>query len=157
MSAGDDARSESAAYAGRRSTVTPGVLDAANGPYVLETLRRAMAGCMAGEFSGLVTGPVHKGVINEAGIAFTGHTEFLADLTATPQVVMMLAGGGMRVALATTHLPLRAWRMPSRRTGLLGHLRILHAALRRDFGIAAPRILVAGLNPHAGEGGHLGR
>jgi len=138
------------------STVTPGVLDAANAPYVLETLRRAVAGCMAGEFSGLVTGPVHKGVINQAGIAFTGHTEFLADLTATPQVVMMLAGGGMRVALATTHLPLRAVADAITPDGLLGTLRILHDALRHDFGIEAPRILVAGLNPHAGEGGHLG-
>jgi 4-hydroxythreonine-4-phosphate dehydrogenase len=138
------------------ASVAPGRLDVANGAYVLETLRRAVAGCMAGEFAGLVTGPVHKGVINQAGIAFTGHTEFLAELTGTPQVVMMLAGGGMRVALATTHLPLRAVADAITPDGLLVTLRILHDALRRDFGIDTPRILVAGLNPHAGEGGHLG-
>lgn len=137
--------------------VEPGRLDPANGRYVLETLGRAVAGCQSGEFAGLVTGPVHKGVINEAGVAFTGHTEFLAELTGTPRVVMMLAGGGMRVALATTHLPLRAVADAITPDGLAQTLRILHAALRRDFGLAAPRILVAGLNPHAGEGGHLGR
>ncbi len=137
--------------------VTPGRLDSANGPYVLESLRRAVAGCVNGEFAGMVTGPVHKGAINEAGIAFTGHTEFLAELTHTPRVVMMLAGGGMRVALATTHLPLREVADAITPESLLETLRILHAALRRDFGVAAPRILVAGLNPHAGEGGHLGR
>jgi len=137
--------------------VEAGRLDPANGQYVLETLRRAVAGCLAGEFAGLVTGPVHKGVINDAGVAFTGHTEFLAELTATPRVVMMLAGGGMRVALATTHLPLREVPDALTRDGLTQTLRILHAGLRRDFGLARPRILVAGLNPHAGEGGHLGR
>lgn len=137
--------------------VEPGVLNPANGPYVLETLRRAVAGCIGGEFAGLVTGPVHKGVINEAGVEFTGHTEFLAQLTGTPRVVMMLAGGGMRVALATIHLPLRAVAEAITRESLSETLRILHASLMRDFGLAAPRILVAGLNPHAGEGGHLGR
>jgi 4-hydroxythreonine-4-phosphate dehydrogenase len=136
--------------------VSPGKLDAANGPYVLATLRRAVAGCMSGEFAGMVTGPVHKGVINEAGIPFTGHTEFLAELTATPRVVMMLAGGGMRVALATTHLPLREVADAITPESLRETLHILHAALQRDFGIAEPRILVAGLNPHAGEDGHLG-
>jgi 4-hydroxythreonine-4-phosphate dehydrogenase len=137
--------------------VTPGRLDPVNGPYVLETLRRAVAGCLSGEFAGLVTGPVHKGVINDAGIAFTGHTEFLAELTGTPRVVMMLAGGGMRVALASTHLPLREVADAITAASLAETLRILHAGLRRDFGLARPRILVAGLNPHAGEGGHLGR
>ena len=137
--------------------VTPGVLDPANSSYVLATLERAIAGCLSGEFAGMVTGPVHKGVINDAGIAFTGHTEFLAERTGTAQVVMMLAGGGMRVALATTHLPLRAVADAITPDSLQTTLRILHAALRRDFGIASPRILVAGLNPHAGEGGHLGR
>jgi 4-hydroxythreonine-4-phosphate dehydrogenase len=133
------------------------VLNAANGRYVLDILRRAVAGCLSGEFAGLVTGPVHKGVINEAGVDFTGHTEFLAELTGTPRVVMMLAGGGMRVALATTHLPL--WEVADAITqdSLTATLRILHGGLMRDFGLAAPRILVAGLNPHAGEGGHLGR
>lgn len=137
--------------------VAAGKLDPQNGRYVLQTLVRAIDGCVCGEFAGLVTGPVHKGVINEAGIAFTGHTEFLAERTSTPLVVMMLAGGGMRVALATTHLPLREVADEITPDRLLDILRILHAALRRDFGIAAPRILVAGLNPHAGEGGHLGR
>ncbi len=134
-----------------------GKLDPVNGPYVLETLRRAVQGCLSGEFSGMVTAPVHKGVINDAGIPFTGHTEFLAELTHTPQVVMMLAGGGMRVALATTHLPLREVADAITAPLLESVLRIMQRDLRRRFGIAQPRILVAGLNPHAGEGGHLGR
>ena len=134
-----------------------GILDAANGPYVLETLRRAIRGCLSGEFSGMVTAPVHKGVINDAGIPFTGHTEFLAELTNTPQVVMMLAGGGMRVALATTHLPLREVPDTITQPLLENILRILQRDLQRRFGIARPRIFVAGLNPHAGEAGHLGR
>lgn len=137
--------------------VRAGLPDAGNGSYVLETLRRAVAGCLTGEFAGLVTGPVHKGVINDAGIPFTGHTEFLAAITHTPRVVMMLAGGGMRVALVTTHLPIREVADAITPAAVEDTLRILHAALRRDFGIDAPRILVAGLNPHAGEGGHLGR
>jgi len=134
-----------------------GKLDPDNAPYVLGTLRRAVQGCLAGEFAGLVTAPVHKGVINDAGVPFTGHTEFLAELTHTPQVVMMLAGGGMRVALATTHLPLR--EVADAITGPLleSVLRIMQRDLQRRFGIVQPRILVAGLNPHAGEGGHLGR
>jgi len=134
-----------------------GKLDPANGPYVLETLRRALQGCVSGEFSGMVTAPVHKGVINDAGIPFTGHTEFLAELTHTPQVVMMLVGGGMRVALATTHLPLREVADAITAPLLERVLRILQHDLQRRFGLAKPRILVAGLNPHAGEGGHLGR
>lgn len=134
-----------------------GQLNPANAGYVLETLKRAALGCMHGEFDAMVTAPVHKGVINDAGIPFTGHTEFLAELTDTPQVVMMLVGGGMRVALATTHLPLR--EVPDAITPevLESVLRILHADLVNRFGIPHPRILVAGLNPHAGEGGHLGR
>lgn len=134
-----------------------GKLDPANSPYVLETLRRAVQGCVSGEFSGMVTAPVHKGVINDAGIPFTGHTEFLAEQTHTPQVVMMLAGGGMRVALATTHLPLRDVADAITAPLLESVLRIMQHDLHRRFGIAQPRILVAGLNPHAGEGGHLGR
>ena len=134
-----------------------GRLDAANAAYVLACLRRAVEGCLHGEFSGLVTGPVHKGVINDAGIAFTGHTEFLAELTDTPRVVMMLTGGGMRVALVTTHLPLHEVAAAITPEALRETLLILHRSLMRDFGIAEPRILVAGLNPHAGEGGHLGR
>ncbi|MCR4304085.1 MAG: 4-hydroxythreonine-4-phosphate dehydrogenase PdxA [Gallionella sp.] len=135
----------------------PGLLNAANSEYVLATLRRAVQGCQTGEFSGMVTCPVHKGVINDAGIPFTGHTEFLAGQTHVPTVVMMLAGGGMRVALATTHLPLK--EVPAAITAPLleNVLRIIQRDLQRRFGIAQPRILVAGLNPHAGEGGYLGR
>ncbi len=134
-----------------------GVLDASNSDYVLRTLSRALAGCVSGEFSGMVTAPVHKGIINDAGIAFTGHTEYLAEQTNTPLVVMMLVGGGMRVALATTHLALR--EVPDAITAPLLEqvLLILHRDLIRRFGIKSPRILVAGLNPHAGEGGYLGR
>ena len=141
---------------------SPGVLAPANGAYVLRLLDRAIAGCMSGEFAAMVTAPVHKGVICEGlgahdSMPFTGHTEYLAEHTATPRVVMMLVGGGMRVALATTHLPLAG--VPAALTAALLEetLRILHADLVRHFGLAAPRILVAGLNPHAGEGGHMGR
>lgn len=137
--------------------VTAGKLDPANSRYVLELLTRATQGCQSGEFSGMVTAPVHKGVINDAGIPFTGHTEFLAELTHTPLVVMMLAGGGLRVALATTHVPLRAVADAVTQPLLEEILRILHCDLQRRFGLKNPRILVAGLNPHAGEGGHLGR
>jgi 4-hydroxythreonine-4-phosphate dehydrogenase len=137
--------------------VLAGKLDPDNAPYVLQTLRRAVQGCLTGEFSGMVTAPVHKGVINDAGVPFTGHTEFLAELTHTPQVVMMLAGGGMRVALATTHLPLREVADAVTPQLLESVLRILQRDLQCRFGIARPRTLVAGLNPHAGEGGHLGR
>jgi 4-hydroxythreonine-4-phosphate dehydrogenase len=135
----------------------PGRLDPANGPYVLATLDRAIAGCRSGEFAALVTGPVHKGAINEAGIPFTGHTEYLAQATGTRRVVMMLVGAGMRVALATTHLPLRAVAEALTPQLLEETLRVLHTELADRFGITEPRILVAGLNPHAGEGGHLGR
>jgi len=134
-----------------------GRLDPANAPYVLETLRRAAALCQQERCAALVTGPVHKGVINDAGIPFTGHTEFLAALTHTPRVVMMLATPGLRVALATTHLPLRAVADAITQPLLREVLGILHHDLRTRFGIAQPRILVCGLNPHAGEGGHLGR
>jgi 4-hydroxythreonine-4-phosphate dehydrogenase len=135
----------------------PGRADPANARYVLATLERALAGCVSGEFAAMVTAPVHKGVINDAGVPFTGHTEFLAEHTATPRVVMMLAGGGLRVALATTHLALREVAEAITRESLEQTLRILHADLVRWFGLATPRILVAGLNPHAGESGHLGR
>jgi 4-hydroxythreonine-4-phosphate dehydrogenase len=134
-----------------------GKLNPANSRYVLDLLSRAVQGCQAGEFSGIVTAPVQKSIINDADIPFTGHTEFLAELTHTKQVVMMLVGGGMRVALATTHLALRG--VPDAITAELleSVLRIIQRDLSRRFGIAHPRILVAGLNPHAGEGGHLGR
>lgn len=134
-----------------------GTLDTANAPYVLDTLRRATALCQQKLCAALVTGPVHKGVINDAGIPFTGHTEFLAELTHTPRVVMMLATPGLRVALATTHLPLRAVADAITPELLREVIGILHHDLRTKFGLARPRILVCGLNPHAGEGGHLGR
>lgn len=135
---------------------TPGKLDAANSRYVLDTLTHAAQGCLDGEFDAMVTAPAHKGIINDAGVPFTGHTEFLAELTDTRQVVMMLVGGGMRVALATIHLPLRAVPDAITRDSLATTLRILHQDLVNRFGIPHPRIYVAGLNPHAGEGGHLG-
>jgi 4-hydroxythreonine-4-phosphate dehydrogenase len=134
----------------------PGRLDPANSRYVLETLTYAAQGCLNGAFDAIVTAPVHKGIINDAGVPFTGHTEFLAELTETKQVVMMLVGGGMRVALATIHLPLRAVPDAITRDGLESVIRILHQDLAQRFSIPRPRILVAGLNPHAGEGGHLG-
>jgi 4-hydroxythreonine-4-phosphate dehydrogenase len=139
------------------SHVTPGLLDPANSRYVLQTLKLAVQGCLDGEFGALVTAPVNKAVINDAGIPFTGHTEFLAEHTDTPRVVMMLAGGGLRVALATTHLPLRDVAAALTRESLTHTLHILHHDLVMRFGIADPHILVTGLNPHAGESGHLGR
>ncbi|MBC2654503.1 4-hydroxythreonine-4-phosphate dehydrogenase PdxA [Pseudomonas sp. MSSRFD41] len=137
--------------------VVSGQLDQANAAFVLQTLTRAGQGCLDGRFAGMITAPVHKGVINDSGIAFSGHTEFLADLTQTQQVVMMLATRGLRVALVTTHLPLRDIADAITPERLERVTRILHADLQQKFGIAQPRILVCGLNPHAGEGGHLGR
>lgn len=134
----------------------PGKLDPANSPYVLGLLDRALEGCLSSEFAAMVTAPVNKAVINDAGIPFTGHTEYLAEKTHTPQVVMMLAGGNLRVALATTHLPLKDVPAAITAESLETTLRILHADMRGKFGIDRPRILVAGLNPHAGEGGYLG-
>lgn len=141
---------------GCASTIA-GQLDTANSQYVLDTLTVAANGCLRGEFDGMVTAPVHKGVINDAGIAFSGHTEFLQALCGVDRVVMMLATDELRVALATTHLPLQ--EVPSAITPqrLTQVSRILNADLKTFFGIEHPRILVAGLNPHAGEGGHLGR
>ena len=139
-----------------RAPCVPGTLDVRNAPYVIDLLDRAMAGCRSGEYAAMVTAPVHKGIINDAGMPFTGHTEYLADRTGTPRVVMMLAGAGLRVALATTHLPLQDVPAAITREELATTLRIVDADLRSKFGIARPRILVAGLNPHAGEGGHLG-
>jgi 4-hydroxythreonine-4-phosphate dehydrogenase len=134
-----------------------GSLDRRSAPYVISLIDRAVAGCKAGEFAALVTAPVHKGVINDGGIPFIGHTEYLAERTGAPHVVMMLAGAGLRVALATTHLALQD--VPSALTleSLERTIRVLHSGLTRGFGIAAPRILVAALNPHAGEGGYFGR
>ncbi len=134
----------------------PGRLDARNAAAVLDWLRVAAHGCMDRSFAAMVTAPVHKGIINDAGVPFSGHTEFLAELTHTDTVVMMLVGAGMRVALATTHLPLRAVADAITSAGLEATLRVLHRDLVQRFDRAQPRILVAGLNPHAGESGHLG-
>jgi 4-hydroxythreonine-4-phosphate dehydrogenase len=134
----------------------PGKLDVRNANYVLTLLDRALAGCVSGEYAAMVTGPLHKGAINDAGIPFTGHTEYLAAKTHTPRVVMMLAGAGLRVALATTHLPLKDVSAAITPQDLETTLRILHADLCAKFGYDQPRILVAGLNPHAGEDGHMG-
>ncbi len=140
-----------------KTAVAPGQLDKANAPYVLETLKVAIDAVSQEKLDALVTGPVHKGIINEAGIPFTGHTEFLAEHCGRELTVMMLATEGLRVALATTHLPVA--EVPTAITKeLLRHIiSILHRDLVEKFGIARPRILVCGLNPHAGEGGHLGR
>ncbi|MEQ5176321.1 MULTISPECIES: 4-hydroxythreonine-4-phosphate dehydrogenase PdxA [Proteus] len=139
------------------TNVIPSTLDARNGLYVVETLARACDGCLNGEFSALVTGPVHKGIINDAGVHFTGHTEFFADRSHCERVVMMLATDTLRVALATTHLPLRD--VADAITGELLHeiITILNHDLKTKFGIAEPQIYVCGLNPHAGESGHMGR
>ncbi len=130
--------------------------DPRNTRHVLDILSRAADGAQRGEFDAIVTAPVHKGIINDAGIGFSGHTEFLAE-RADCEVVMMLVAERLRVALATTHLPLSAVPAAITREGLAGTLRILHADLRHRFAIARPRIAVLGLNPHAGEGGHMGR
>jgi 4-hydroxythreonine-4-phosphate dehydrogenase len=135
---------------------TPGKLDPANARYVLALLDRAIRGCLAGEYDAMVTAPVQKSVINDAGIAFTGHTEYLAAHAHAEHVVMMLTGGGLRVALATTHLPLAEVPRALSRDSLASTLRVLDADLKRRFRVARPRILVAGLNPHGGESGHLG-
>jgi 4-hydroxythreonine-4-phosphate dehydrogenase len=135
----------------------PGKLNPANSAYVLRTLEVAADGCRDGIFDAMTTAPAHKGVINDAGFDFTGHTEFLAAHTGTPQVVMMLIGGGMRVALATTHLALTDVARHITRESLEYTLRIIQHDLVERFAIARPRIAVAGLNPHAGESGYLGR
>lgn len=139
----------------------PGHLDVRNAAYVLATLDHAIDGALAGSYDAIVTAPVQKSVINDAGVAFTGHTEYLAARAKAPQVVMMLAGstphGPLRVALATTHLPLAEVPRALTVDGLVSVLQVLLRDLEQHFGIARPRVAVAGLNPHAGEGGHLGR
>ena len=139
------------------SQCTAGQLDPANAPYVIETLQRAVDGCSNRAFDAMVTPPVQKSVLNDAGIPFSGHTEFLAKATHTAKVVMLLATENLRVALATTHLPLSA--VPAAITGELLEqtLEMLHGDLIEKFGLQKPQIAVLGLNPHAGEGGHLGR
>ncbi|MEE8387734.1 MAG: 4-hydroxythreonine-4-phosphate dehydrogenase PdxA [Acidiferrobacterales bacterium] len=160
------------------TTVTPGVLNANNSPYVIDTLKQAVDGCQNGSFDALVTGPVHKGIINAAGIPFTGHTEFLAEQCGVDNVVMMLVtetanaslrvgrsrrpasrdtNASLRVALVTTHLPLAEVSAAITQNKLEQSIRILNAELSGRFGIEKPRILVCGLNPHAGESGYLGR
>ncbi len=134
----------------------PGKLDPANSRYVLRLLDRAVQGCLAGEYRAMVTAPVQKSVINDAGIGFTGHTEYLAERAKAEHVVMMLVGGGLRVALATTHLPLAQVSAAITTDGLLRTLTVLERDLKQRFRIKRPRILVAGLNPHSGESGHLG-
>jgi 4-hydroxythreonine-4-phosphate dehydrogenase len=136
---------------------TPGRLDTANAGYVLETLTRAADACLAGRCAGVVTGPVQKSVINDAGIRFSGHTEFFCERAGVEDVVMLLVAGSMRVALATTHLPLAAVPAAITPDLLRRRLTILLDGLERQFSIRSLAILVAGLNPHAGEGGHLGR
>jgi 4-hydroxythreonine-4-phosphate dehydrogenase len=136
--------------------VRPGLLDPANAPYVLAMLDAAISGCLQRSYDAMVTAPVQKSVINDAGIAFSGHTEYLAERTGGCFPVMLLTAGTLRVALATTHLPLLAVSSAIDRTRLLSVLRILDRDLSVQFGIDQPRILVCGLNPHAGESGHLG-
>jgi 4-hydroxythreonine-4-phosphate dehydrogenase len=140
-----------------RAAVQTGRLDPVNSPYVIEMLERATDACLSGACDALVTAPVHKGVINDAGIPFTGHTEFLAARCHAPHPVMLLAADSLRVALATTHLPLKDVPAAVSRGLLEQVLTVLCAGLRQRFGIPSPHVLVLGLNPHAGEGGHLGR
>jgi 4-hydroxythreonine-4-phosphate dehydrogenase len=139
------------------AAVATGKPDRANAAYVLRTLEVAVDGCLRGRFDAMVTAPVHKGIINDAGIPFTGHTEFLAARTGASHVVMMLTGGGLRVALATTHVAVKDIARHITSSSLEQTLRVLRRDLTTRFGIEAPRIAVAGLNPHAGESGHLGR
>ena len=135
----------------------PGRLNRANAAYVVDTLKVAAEGCLSGRFAGMVTGPVQKSVINDAGIPFSGHTEWLRDVSGVPDVLMLLVAGRLRVALATTHLPLKDVADAITADLLDSKLALLLDGLRRGFGIDRPRVLVTGLNPHAGEGGHLGR
>ncbi|MCL4169272.1 UNVERIFIED_CONTAM: hypothetical protein GTU68_063921, partial [Idotea baltica] len=137
-------------------TPHPGVLNSANARYVLETLDTAAKGCLSGEFDAMVTAPLHKGIINEAGVSFSGHTEYLAALTQTKLPVMLLAAGDFRVALATTHLPLKDVSAAITKESLTDVIEVLHQDLKNKFGLSNPRIYICGLNPHAGEGGHLG-
>jgi len=139
-----------------KAAVVPGQLNVENGPYVVDTLARACDGSLNGEFAALITGPVHKGVINDSGTPFTGHTEFFEERSHVNKVVMMLATEELRVALATTHLPIKAVSEAITPALLRDVITILHNDLVQKFGIRQPRILVCGLNPHAGEGGHMG-
>lgn len=135
----------------------PGQLNVANAPYVLRMLDRAARGCQSGEYDAMVTAPVQKSIIADAGVPFSGHTEYLAELTGAPLPVMMLVAGGLRVALATTHIPLSQVPSALRAEKIMALLRVIDAGLRERYRIGQPRILVCGVNPHAGENGHLGR
>jgi 4-hydroxythreonine-4-phosphate dehydrogenase len=139
------------------AAITPGNPNPANAGVLLEGLRTAAEGCMKGDFAGMVTAPIAKSVIADSGVEFIGHTEYLAAVTGAPLPVMMLVAGDLRVALASTHMPLRAVADYITAARLQQVLEILHADLRDKFGIASPEIVVCGLNPHAGEDGHLGR
>ena len=138
-------------------TAVPGQLNENNGHYVVETLTIASQGNMDNDFDAVVTGPVHKGIINQAGVPFSGHTEFFANHSNTSDVVMLLATEGLQVALVTTHIPLQYVSKAITPERLAKVTNILHSELQVKFGIKQPKILVCGLNPHAGEGGHLGR
>jgi len=162
LDAGDPASSEPARslrvhHVPLAARVTSGRLDPANARATLNALDTAVDACQAGQYEALVTGPLQKSVINDTGIPFTGHTEYLAARTGTPRPVMMLVAGTLRVALATTHLALRDVADAIDRKSLIEVLEIIHRDLEQRFCIKTPRILVCGLNPHAGEGGHLGR
>lgn len=137
--------------------VTIGELNVNNAEYVLNTLRKATELCLTGQAGGLITGPIHKGIINQAGIPFTGHTEFLAELSQTKQVIMMLATEGLKVALVTTHLPLKEISDAITRDLLYDVISLLDQEMRNKFALDNPKIFVCGLNPHAGEDGHMGR
>lgn len=139
-----------------KQPVVTGQLNPANSPYVLETLQTALDGCLDGSFDAVVTAPVHKGIINEANVSFSGHTEFFADGAGVQKVVMMLATESLRVALATTHLPLKDVSAAITQNSLTEVIEIIQRSLQQQFGLTQPRIAVCGLNPHAGEGGHLG-
>ncbi|UVK76786.1 MAG: 4-hydroxythreonine-4-phosphate dehydrogenase [Sodalis sp. Fle] len=140
-----------------QARVIPGKLNASNSSYVIATLARACDSCLSREFAAMVTGPVHKGIINDAGFPFSGHTEFLAKRSGRKRVVMLLANDTLRIALATTHLPLLAVPKAITRQSLHERITILMQDLRQYFGISQPRVYICGLNPHAGEGGHMGR
>ena len=138
------------------SRLVPGQLNVKNSPYVINMLSEAARGCMSGEYQAVVTGPVHKGIISDSGLPFTGHTEFFRDYAKVREVVMMLATKGLRVTLATTHLPLKDLSQTITKGLLRRVISIVHQDLKNQFGIPDPTIFVCGLNPHAGEGGHLG-
>jgi len=140
-----------------KEQVICGQANVQNASYVIESLTLALEDCQSGKTQAIVTGPVNKGIISDSGVKFSGHTEWFAEQTNTPRVVMMLAGGGLKVALVTTHLPLADVSAAITEQVLIETINIVHTALMSNYGLAAPRLMVCGLNPHAGENGHLGR